>query len=166
MKFRSLIFSLSVILMVGCSSYHLGEVHDPGFKKIYIENFRSEIDEPELENLVSTSIVQQFQKDGTIEVTDRDQADVILRGTIDHFELTPMRYSRQNELTTTQASMTIGARYTLTKKGQSTPYQKLRAEGSTLFFVGSDIQSDKRQGVPLAAQDLGRHIVTNLVDGW
>jgi len=80
--------------------------------------------------------------------------------------MSPMRYSRDNELTTTQVSLTIGARYTLTKKNQSVPYLTSKAQGSTLFFVGSDIQSDKRQGVPLAAQDLGNKIVTSLVDGW
>lgn len=155
-----------LFLLSGCAGYQLGSTKDPGFKRIFIENFRSEVEEPELEHLVTTTIIQQFQRDGTVQVTDREHADAILQGTIDKFELSPLRYSRQNELSTTQASMSIGVRYFVTKKGQSKPFITSRAQGSTSFFVGSDLQSDKRQGVPLAAQELGKQIVANIVEGW
>jgi hypothetical protein len=161
------VLSLAVLFLgTGCASYKLGTVRDPGFKTIFIENFKSEVDEPALENLVTTSVIQQFQKDGTLVVTSQDQADVILRGKIVSFDMTPVRYSRENELTTTEVTMSIGVKYTLTKKGQNRPYAQGDVSGSTGFFVGNDIQSDKRQGVPLAAQKLGSRIVSNLVEGW
>lgn len=166
MKPIFVVFLTSLLFLDGCASYQMGAVRKLDFKTIYIENFKSDVDEPALENLVSTTIIKEFQRDGSIEVTDRDRADVILQGRITSFQMSPMRYSRENELTPTEASMTIGVKYTLTKKGQAKPYTKAEASGNTSFFIGSDLQSDKRQGVPLAAEKIGRRIVSSLVEGW
>ena len=152
--------------VAGCASYKVGTVHDPGFKTIYVENFKSEVNEPALESLVTTTVIQQFQREGTIQVTSPERADVVLRGCITSFEMSPVRYSRANELTPTEANMEIGIKYSLTKRGQTKPYFEGCANGATGFFIGSDLQSDKRQGIPLAAEKLGRNIITSLTDGW
>lgn len=153
-------------LLCGCSSYKLGTVHNPGFKTIFIENFKSQVDEPALENLVTTTIIQQFQMDGTLQVTDAEKADVILRGAVTEYVVSPVRYSRSNEITPVEGSLSLGVSYTLTKRGETKPYLETKAAGSTGFFIGSDLQSDKRQGVPLAAAKVGRQIVSQIVEGW
>lgn len=167
MKYH-ILASVSLILTLFCQgcAYQVGSIHDPGFKTIFIENFRSDVDEPALESLVTTTVIKEFQKDGTLRVTDEDEADVIMRGVIQKFEMTPVLYSRQNEITPTETSMVIGVRYSLTKRGDTKPYYHGTAEGSSSFFIGNDLQSDKRQGVPLAAAQLGRKIVQSLADGW
>ncbi len=152
--------------IVGCASYKMGAIRDPGFKTIYIETFKSDVDEPALETLVTTTVIQQFQRDGTIEVTSPDRADVILKGQITSFQMTPVRFAPANQITPTEVSMSIGANYALFKRGQTKPYFKGQASGSTGFFIGDDLQSDKRQGVPLAAVKLGQNIVSTLADGW
>ncbi len=104
---------LAALAMIspGCA-YQVGSIHEPGFKTIFIENFRSHVDEPALESLVTTTLIKQFQKDGTLQVTDENKADVVMRGIIDKFEMTPVLYSRENEITPTETAMTIGVNYT------------------------------------------------------
>ncbi len=163
------IFKILVVLVLsltGCASYKLGAVHDPGFKTIFVENLKSDVDEPGLENLVSTTIVRAIQNDGTVQVTTPETADVILRGRITKFEMSPVLYSRSNEITPTEATMNIGVTYTMSRRGEKTPYYHGNAAGTTTLFIGSDLQSDKRQGVPLAAEDLGRKIVSQFADAW
>lgn len=167
MKTTLLLPSLCLVLLGSGCAYKVGAVHDPGFKTIFVENFKSDVDQPQLENMVSTTIIQQFQRDGTLEVTSEERAEVILKGKIVSFETTPVRYSRTNELTPTEVSMTIGVEYSLTKRGESKPYaDHLKATGSSSFFIGDDLQSDKKQGVPIAAARLGQAIVAKIVDGW
>ncbi len=166
MRSTLLLSAVLALGLLGCSSYKLGTYHDPGFKTIFVENLRSEVDEPGLENLVSTTIVRQIQKDGTVQVTNLEDADVILRGHINEFEMTPVRYSHSNEITPTEANMTIGITYTLTRKKAKESFYRGHATGTTSLFIGSDLQSDKRQGVPLAAEDLGRKVVSQFVDAW
>ena len=164
----SFLFLLSLLWVAcsGCSSYQLGSTYDPGFKTIFIENFKSEVDEPMLENLVTTTVIKQFQKDGTFQVTDLAQADVILKGRITSFSMSPVRFSRANELTPTEASMAIEVKYVLIKRNETKSYFEGQATGDTSFFIGNDLQSDKRQGIPLVAEKLGSHIVSALADGW
>lgn len=167
MKASHVILLLPFLTLIpGCASYKLGANHDPGFKTIYIENFKSEVDEPALETLVTTTVSQQFQRDGTVTITTSDSANVILKGRITSFETTPVRYSRANEITPTQATMTIGVHYTLTRQGKKKPYHEGVVSGSTSFFIGNDLQSDKRQGVPLAAAKLGQSLVSSLLEAW
>jgi hypothetical protein len=40
------------------------------------------------------------------------------------------------------------------------------ASGSTNFFVGNDINTDERQALPLAAEEMARHLVSQLSEGW
>jgi len=165
MKSAFILPLLGAILLSGCA-YKLGTVHDPGYKRMFVENFRSDVDEPGLENLVSTTIVKQIQNDGTVQVTSLEDADVVLRGRIVEFKMTPVTYSRSNELTPTEATMSITASYTITRKGETSPLYKGRITGNTSLFIGNDLQSDKRQGVPLAAEDLGRQIISQIADQW
>jgi hypothetical protein len=38
--------------------------------------------------------------------------------------------------------------------------------GTTSFFVGTDVTTDERQALPLAAEELAIHLVTQLSEGW
>ncbi len=165
MKIHFLLLSALLALNSGCA-YKLGAVGDPGFKKLFIENFKSEADEPHLENIVTTTVIQQFQNDGTLQIVPANEADVILRGTITQLVTSPVRYSRSNEITPTEVSLSITVRYTLTKRGETRPYTTSTATGTARFFIGDDLQSDKRQGIPLAAEKVGQSIVSTLVETW
>jgi hypothetical protein len=38
--------------------------------------------------------------------------------------------------------------------------------GTTSFFVGTDVTTDERQALPLAAEELAVHLVSQLSEGW
>jgi hypothetical protein len=38
--------------------------------------------------------------------------------------------------------------------------------GTTSFFVGTDVTTDERQALPLAAEELATHLATQLSEGW
>jgi hypothetical protein len=38
--------------------------------------------------------------------------------------------------------------------------------GTTSFFVQADVTTDERQALPLAAEELATHLVTQLSEGW
>ena len=40
------------------------------------------------------------------------------------------------------------------------------AAGLTSFFVGEDVNTDERQALPLAAEQLAGHLVSQLSEGW
>ena len=40
------------------------------------------------------------------------------------------------------------------------------AQGTTSFFVGSDVVTDERQALPLATEELATRLVSQLSEGW
>jgi hypothetical protein len=40
------------------------------------------------------------------------------------------------------------------------------AVGTTSFFVGTDVTTDERQALPLAAEELATRLTSQLSEGW
>jgi len=121
---------------------------------------------PRIEVLVTDSVIKQIQQDGTYKVANKDNADAVLKAEIIEISRTPARSVLGNVLATTEFNLTMHVRYKLdTRSGTSlTPYAEV--VGTTSFFVGTDVTTDERQALPLAAEELATHLVTQLSEGW
>ncbi len=112
-------------------------------------------------------MIKQFQQDGTYRIATEENADAILKGEIETITRAPARSVRGNVLATTEFSLTMRIRYSLTERGTG---KELAAPsevyGTTSFFVGDDITTDERQALPLAAEELAVRLVSQLSEGW
>ena len=77
----------------------------------------------------------------------------------------PARSVRGNVLSTTEFNLTLTVKYSVVGRDQK-PSVPGGVSGSTSFFVGSDVATDERQALPLAAEELARHLVSQLSEGW
>ena len=77
----------------------------------------------------------------------------------------PARSVRGNVLSTTEFVLVLVVKYTLVGR-DGKPLSAGGASGSTSFFVGSDVNTDERQALPLAAEGLARNVVSQLSEGW
>ena len=57
-------------------------------------------------------------------------------------------------------------RYKLEARGGTVLVPYADVVGTTSFFVGTDVTTDERQALPLAAEELAVHLVTQLSEGW
>jgi hypothetical protein len=122
---------------------------------------------PRISELVTDSVIKQFQQDGTYRIASEDEADAILKGEIRRITRAPARSVRGNVLATAEFNLAMRVRCVLvdrvTGKVIATPPE---ISGTTSFFVGPDITSDERQALPLAAEDLAVRLVSQLSEGW
>jgi hypothetical protein len=72
---------------------------------------------------------------------------------------------RGNVLSTTEFNLVLTVKYTLIGRDGAV-LSPGAASGSTSFFVGHDVNTDERQALPLAAEELARHLVSQLSEGW
>lgn len=119
-----------------------------------------------MEVLVTGTVIKQFQQDGTYRITEEDHADATLRGEILRIYRVPARSVRGNVLATTEFTLTMRVRYTLVGRAGQTLVGPAEVAGATSFFVGSDVTTDERQALPLAAEELATHLVSQLSEGW
>ncbi|MDQ6861696.1 MAG: LPS assembly lipoprotein LptE [Verrucomicrobiota bacterium] len=170
---RAALHALAVLAiasgLTGCLGYRLGEVKPStlkGIHKIAVTTFRNETYTPRVESLVTNTVIKQIQQDGTYEVTSIDKADAVLDGTVKYVSRNPARSVRGNVLATTEFNLALGVGWTMrAKDGHPIAGPGLIA-GGTSFFVGSDVTTDERQAIPLAAEDLAVRLVSQLTEGW
>jgi hypothetical protein len=121
---------------------------------------------PRIEVLVTDSVIKQIQQDGTYNVAAKDNADAVLKAEITEISRSPARSVLGNVLATTEFNLTMHVRYKLETRSGTLLMPYADVVGTTSFFVGTDVTTDERQALPLAAEELAIHLVTQLSEGW
>ena len=166
MKFLKLAaLFLPALFLSGCG-YSAGSLNKSGVTRLNIPVFKNHVYEPNLGVLLTGTVVKRFQMDGSIQIADEQDADAVLKGAITKFELSPARFRVETERTVREYILYITVSYSVTKKGDQRPFQSGEVSGSTSFFVGDDLASDKRQGISYAAEEIGGQLVTKVTEGW
>lgn len=159
-----LLFSLG-----GCAGYHIGPVQPYYLRNIHniaVPTFENRTLIPRISELVTDSVIKQFQQDGTYRIVGDDKADAILKGEIRRITRAPVRSVRGNVLATAEFGLEMQVRCTLVDRSGKSLAALPEIHGTTSFFVGPDITSDERQALPLAAEDVAIHLVSELSEGW
>ena len=155
-------------LFEGCAGYQLGPATPAYLRDIHtiaVPTFRNATLEPRIEVLVTNTAIKQFQQDGTFRIVNLDAADATLKAEITSLGRAPARSVRGNVLSTTEFNLTLTVKYALVARDGKT-LTAGAVGGSTSFFVGTDVNTDQRQAFPLAAEELARHLVSQLSEGW
>ncbi len=155
-------------LVQGCAGYHVGPAK-PAYlrdvKTLAIPMFGNTTLLPRVEALVTGTVIKQFQQDGTYRIANADTADAVLKGEVVAISRAPARSLRGNVLSTTEFFLTVTVKYSLRgRDGKS--LSDGSASGGTTFFIGSDVNTDERQALPLAAEEAARNLVAQLSEGW
>lgn len=155
--------------MSGCAGYRIGEAKPQYLKDVHtiaIPMFRNNTFLPRVEGVVTNTVIKQFQQDGTFRIVDEDKADAVLRATVTVVGRRPVRSVRGNVLATTEFNLGVAIVYTLVGRDGQALAGPANVSGGTSFFVGSDVTTDERQALPLAAEDLAVRLVSQLSEGW
>lgn len=156
-----------VLLTISCTGYHLGNTLPPGLSAITIPVFINETKEPGLETRVTAATIQEFQKDGSLRVVQKEQANCILEVRIRKSELEPLRYRRDQAITANEYRLTITADVVLRKlPGNEVLVNSPGIIGFTSFTALADLPSARRAALPKASADLGQRIVKCVVEYW
>jgi outer membrane lipopolysaccharide assembly protein LptE/RlpB len=157
------------LLLTGCLGYHVGPVKPGVLRDVHlvaVPTFANKTLLPRVEALVTDSVIKQLQQDGTYKVADQGNADAVLKAEISAIDRTPARSVLGNVLATTEFNLTMHVRYRLETRGGTVLMPEAEVAGTTSFFVGTDVTTDERQALPLAAEELATHLVTQLSEGW
>jgi len=163
-------FSVAVFfLLTGCLGYQVGPVKPSVLRDIHdiaVPVFENKTLLPRIEVLITDSVIKQLQQDGTYRVANENNADAILKAEITEIDRTPARSVRGNVLATTEFNLTMHLKYKLETPSGAVLMPWAEVVGTTSFFVGTDVTTDERQALPLAAEELATHLVTQLSEGW
>lgn len=157
------------LALSGCLGYHIGPVKPYYLRDIHsiaVPTFKNRTLVPRIEVLVTDTVIKQLQQDGTFQIESGDKADATLNGEVSRIVRAPARSVRGNVLATTEFALTLSVKYTLTGKNGEQLAAANEANGTTSFFVSSDVTTDERQALPLATEDLATRLVSQISEGW
>lgn len=152
----------------GCVGYKLGGNLPPGITTINIPLFVNEAHEPGLESILTRAAIQEFQKDGSLKVVaSRDGASCVMEVTIRKYDLEPLRYRKDQNVTAQEYRLNLTADVIVRKiPGKEIIVNTPGIVGFTTFTVLADLPSARRQALPKAATDLGQRLVKCIVENW
>ncbi len=181
---------LPALWITGCAGYRLGTEKPAQYasvQNIHVPTFKNDTLEPRLAVIATNAVITQLQQDGTYTVTDRDQADAVLVGTIKRTDRFQQRSTNNDILRTRELVERIqidwfledprtGARIRADDPFSEDVNQRdsvtgqrsnpSRTIGQTTVFLDENFQLSERQGLVLAAEDAAQQIVSYLSDGW
>ena len=78
----------------------------------------------------------------------------------------PARSVTGNVLLTSEFELTLTVRYQFYERATGRILDGGQLSGTTSFFVGSDVEQDERQAIPLAAQQLAVRLASEVAEGF
>ena len=166
---KALLATLICFALGGCLGYHIGPVKPYYLRDVHaiaIPTFKNHTLVPRIDVLVTDTVIKQLPQDGTYQITNGDKADATLTGEITRITRAPARSVRGNVLATTEFSLWLVVKFSLTGRDGTQLVPPNDVIGTTTFFVSSDVTSDERQALPLATEDLASRLVTQISEGW
>jgi len=164
------LFAAVVFLFTGCAGYHLGArvpKRMEGIKTIAVPTFHNETLVPRLESQAASTLVKEFQQDGTFEIRSSHDADAILEGTITKIRRRGARSVRSDIVKQQEYNLTVTVNYVLIRRSTGVQIDTATVNGDTTFFVsGNDVNQDERQAIPLAIEAASTRIVSRISTGW
>jgi len=167
MRLRHLTIAL-VLCVAGCG-YQLGEIKPTPMRSVHmlaIPTFQNKTYEANVEVLITDTAIKQFQQDGTYNIVPDNKSDAILYGTITQIQRRSIRSVLSNVLATSEFNLFITVEYRVVERVTGKILMKGTASGDTPFFTTSDLVTDERQAIPLAAQRMAVQMVSNISEGW
>jgi hypothetical protein len=152
---------------VGCAGYRLGPTSPEvtGGKTIQINHFLNRTIEPRLVEAVNQNLRQVIQQDGSLKLNTHGDADIIVTGTLLHFERLAMSVQPQDVANVTDYEVRLKAHVKAFERVSGKVLLDRDVIGRTTEIVGTNLPASERQAMPLLANDLAKNIVSLLVEG-
>jgi hypothetical protein len=179
MKWVARFALVSFLVLSGC--YTLGPItptYMKGVHSLSVPIFANKSFEPQVQAVVTDTFIKELQTDGTYPITGEDEADAIVYGTITDVIRTQTKSVVGDVLASAEFQITLKIHIQVLRGGSGetpTPGQPSTAgqllvnkdfSGQAYFFVGSDIATQERQAIPIAAQDCAKQVSAFLTEGF
>jgi hypothetical protein len=151
----------------GCAGYKLGPVNGvaAGEKSVQVNPFANKTLEPRLTDAVTSQLRKQLQSDGTYRLASHNDGDIVVTGSITHYQRQEVSFSSGDILTVRDYRLGLTAQVTARERSTGKVILDKAVTGSTLIRVTTDLTSSERQALPLLAADLAKNVTELLAEG-
>lgn len=171
---RGLLLAAAVLtLFVSSCGYHLsqfGSVIPQNARSLTVLAFMNMTNEPAVDVEVTNAVVKEFLADGRMRVTDREEADLILRGSVVSYQEVPLSYTADAYVQQYRIMIRVEARLE-DRSGKIIWQEKMLESGLISSFpvtLGdiSATRSARETALRKASQDIAWTIRSRILEGF
>lgn len=158
---------MAVAVLSGCAGYHLGPSNGQvaGSRSVQVRPFGNQTLQPQLGDALTAALRKSMQQDGTYRLATHDDGDVIVTGSITHYDRADITYNPNDILTVLDYRVTATVHVIVRERSTGRTILERDVNGYTLVRPGADLTSAERQAMPLLADDIAQKVTGLLVDG-
>lgn len=166
--FISLIFTLA-ICSSGCASYKLGSTLDPELADVFVPTVRNTINQIDIEPVVTSALISEIQREGTMNISTKDKATTILEVEVTGYKQGTLRHRRNDLGRAAEYTMTLTAKVTFKKLNETNENAIITSgtySANDTFLSGQDAITAKRNCLSQVSKKLAEQIVEDCVNAW
>ncbi|MBF0330430.1 MAG: LptE family protein [Candidatus Omnitrophica bacterium] len=161
-------------LLAGCG-YSTQSLLPENYKVIHVEPFENKIDFvsqdqrklylPGLENRVREAVVDRYLLDGNLHITDKDTADLILKGQLLSFDREELRVNTND--TVKEYRIRITAALKLIDPAEDKPvWEEPSFAGEATYYTTGPLAKSESQAIQEALTDFAQRTVARTIENW
>ena len=161
------LFAISCFIFYSCG-YHLvgtGKNLPAHLKTISIPVFKNTSSQPEIHRELTSAILQSFISDGRLKVTKKDDADLVMNGTLSYYKKRAVSFNSQDLVSDFILEIEVELEVIDQIKGKVFLKEKLKNQWD--YKTNTDIADNeiaRLEALDLAYIDLGNRLVSLIID--
>lgn len=175
---KSAISVFLALMLAGCG-YTTRSMIASKYRTIYITPFVNKVDitsdvytsnkykvyRPMLETDVTRRVSNKFLFDGNLKPTEKDMADVVLKGDLVDFRRDPLRYTENEDVEEYRINIVVNISLWDNRENKML-WEEANFTGDASYFVTGSLATSEDTAVNNALDDLARRIVERAVEQW
>ena len=165
-----LLAAATALALAACAGYQLQGAKPAALRDIdsvAVRLIKNDTLHPRAESMATSAITEALVLDGTYRVTSDSKADAILQGTLREIDYDQIRGSRFDTLRPEELRNTVFIDWALLDATDPTRVLASgSARGSSQFFITSNLQTSRNNGLPDALERAAQNLVSTLANGF
>ncbi|MEE9367790.1 MAG: LPS assembly lipoprotein LptE [Pontiella sp.] len=157
----------ATLIFSGCMGYQLGGSRPEGIESVTLAPIVNRTGETAIELQVTHAISQRIQFDGRMKLVNMaDDADAVIEVTLTKYDLTPISYRSDQRTTPENYRLRITGVAELKDPKTGEILSTSATYGEATFEFKADLTSSKRDALPVAAKEIAKFMVDDLIERW
>ncbi|MFH2137042.1 MAG: LptE family protein [Candidatus Omnitrophota bacterium] len=167
MKINKLSYILYIVFIFiqGCGYTTKANFLPTHIKSVYIETFKNNTDQPNLENEFRTKMIATVQDDGNLIIVSADEADTVLKGQIINYYRQGLRYSNDDAIREYRLGIVTSFEF-IDNSTDKAIVKDPSFAGDTTFYVTGTLLTSEDNARKDALNDLATRMLNKILTLW
>ncbi len=161
---KRFVMSVVMVALAGCASYTWRSSVPEEMRTVAVPEFKNSSNVTGLGSKVTTQVLREFQREGTMKLSSLDDCALEVRGEIEKGQSEMVAYDRQAGSRTREHRFTATAIVSVVdRKAGKTLIDRRKYTASTSFLANDDVLTGERDASGRLAEDFARQIVDDVL---